>query len=116
MGVVAFMSLASRVVALQALIGSGCIAAFWIVDAASARSALLAMTASLLPCGYFAWVQSRTFDATRLIMHGVMKSILTVVLMAVGIVVFEVEPAGFFVTFAVMQLSYLARQPAGKKK
>ena len=41
-------------------------------------------------------------------MHGVLKTIFTVVLMAVGIAVIGVEPLGFFVTFAVMQLSYLA--------
>ena len=102
------MSLASRVVVIQAVLGVACTAAFALLSAASARSALLAMVASLLPCGYYAWVQSRTYDATRLVMHGVLKTIFTVALMAVGIVVFGIEPLGFFVTFAVMQLGYLA--------
>jgi len=103
------MSLASRVVAIQAWIGLACSVVFLFVSVASARSALLALVASLFPCAYYAWVQSRTFSATRLLMHGVLKTLLTAVLMAVAIVAFNIEPAGFFVTFAVMQLSYLAR-------
>ena len=103
------MSLASRVVVIQACIGLACSVVFLFVSVASARSALLALAASSLPCAYYAWVQSRTFSATRLLMHGVLKTLLTAVLMAVAIVAFNIEPAGFFVTFAVMQLSYLAR-------
>ena len=103
------MSLASRVAVIQACIGLACSAVFVLVSVASARSALLALAASLLPCAYYAWVQSRTFGATRLLMHGVLKTLLTAVFMAVAIVTFTIEPAGFFVTFAVMQLSYLAR-------
>jgi len=52
-------------------------------------------------------VQARSLDATRLLMHAVFKTLLTVVLMAVCIVKVDIAPIGFFVTFAVMQLSYL---------
>lgn len=67
------------------------------------------MAASIAPCAYYAWMSSRTFNASRLLAQGVIKTILTAVLMAVAIVVFAIEPLGFFVTFAVMQLSYFAR-------
>ena len=70
---------------------------------------MLALLASCLPSGYYAWVQTRTFNATKLLLHGVLRMLLTVTLMAVCIVVFTIEPVGFFATFAVMQLSYLTR-------
>jgi len=49
------------------------------------------------------------FNAQRLLLHGVLKTLLTLTLMAVCIAVIGIEPVGFFVTFAVMQLSYLTR-------
>ena len=63
----------------------------------------------MLPTMYYAWFQARTFNAARALAHGVMKMVLTVVLMAVCIAVVGIDPVGFFVTFAAMQFGYLVR-------
>jgi F0F1-type ATP synthase assembly protein I len=102
------MSLAGRIVVVQALLGLAVSAAFFVFDESSGQSALLAVVTSWVPTAYYAWVQSRTLNATRLLMHGVLKTILTITLMAVFMVKVVVEPIGFFVTFTVMQLSYLS--------
>lgn len=114
-----------RIVGFQCLIGIGCIAAFLLMDlvwpsttevgvlgeirAGQGFSAALAMISSLLPNAYYAWVQQRTFNATRLLLHGVLRMLLTATLMALSIVVFGIKPAGFFVSFAIMQLAYFKR-------
>ena len=80
-------------------------------------SAALATGCVILPTMYFAWVQARTFNATRVLAHGALKTVLTMVLVAVCIAVIGIEPLGFFVTFAVMQLAYLFVKPdQGVKK
>ena len=101
------MSTTGRIVVVQAAIGLTCAAVFWMFDAASARSAVLALAASVTPSAYYAWVLGRTLNATRLLLHGVLKTVLTAVLVAVCIVVLTIEPVGFFVTLAAMQLCYL---------
>lgn len=101
------MSLPGRIVAAQAGIGVLCVLAFWVIDPASGRSAGLALGASLLPSAYYAWVVGRTLNATRLLLHGVLKTVVTAVLVAVCIIVLGIEPVGFFVTLAAMQLGYL---------
>ena len=70
---------------------------------------MLAVLSSWLPSAYYAWVQARTFNATRLLLHGVLKTLLTLVLMGVCIVQVGIEPLPFFVTFAMVQISYLVR-------
>lgn len=74
---------------------------------------MLAALSTGLPSAYYAWVQGRTFNATRLLMHGVLKTLLTFVLIAVVIVKVGIEPVAFFVTFAVMQFAYLTRTAQG---
>ena len=101
------MSITYRVVVIQSLLGIACMAVFWLVDTQSARSAGLAVGVSLFPCAYYAWFQTRSFSAARLVAQGMMKTILTMVLMAVAMAVFTIEPAGFFVTLGIMQLSYV---------
>ena len=101
------MSPIGRIVVVQAVIGLICATAFWAFDAASARSAMLALLSSVIPSAYYAWVVSRTMNATRLLLQGVLKTVLTAVLVAVCIVVLTIEPVGFFVTLAAMQLCYL---------
>lgn len=100
------MSHPGRVIIVQALLGIACTVAFYAVDGASARSAALALLCSLVPSAYYAWVQGRTFNATRLLMHGVLRSLFTVSLITVCIVLLSIEPFGFFVTLAIVQLSY----------
>ncbi len=107
------MSLTGRIVVVQALLGVACSAVFFAFDASSGRSAVLALISSVVPSAYYAWVQSRTMNATRLLLHGVLRSVFTVTLMAVCVVVLSIEPLGFFVTFALMQLGYLTK-PKGR--
>jgi hypothetical protein len=71
-------------------------------------AALLAMVTTLGPSAFYVWVQQRTFNATRLLLHGVYKIVATMTLMAVSLAVFKAQPLGFFVSFAVMQLAYVA--------
>ena len=104
------MSLAGRIVVVQALLGAVCSVIFFILSTPSGTSAVLAVLTSWLPSAYYAWVQVRTFNATRLLVHGVLKILLTLVLMAVCIVRVGIEPLAYFVTFAVMQFGYLTRE------
>ncbi len=101
------MSPIGRIVVVQAVIGLMSATVFWTFDAASARSAMLALLSSVIPSAYYAWFVSRTMNATRLLLQGVLKTVLTAVLVAVCIVVLTIEPVGFFVTLAAMQLCYL---------
>ena len=115
------MNQAHRVVVVQAAIGALCAAVFFVVGSDEGRgagieaspsaglSALYAVFASWIPSAYYAFVQARVLNATCLLMHGVLKTLLTVTLMAVCIVVLSIEPLGFFVTFTAMQLGYLTR-------
>jgi F0F1-type ATP synthase assembly protein I len=110
------MSHAGRIVVVQALLGAVCSAGFFTASTHSGTSAVLALLSSGIPSAYYAWVQARTYNATRLLLHGVLKMMLTLVFMMVCIVRVGIDPLAFFVTFAVMQLGYLTRQAdkAGK--
>ena len=101
------MSHTTRIVVAQALIGLVCAAIFMVSQASQGRAACLALGSGLVPSAYYAWTMARINNPTRLLMHGVLKTLLTLVLVGVSIVVFTVEPLGFFVTLAVMQLAYL---------
>ncbi|MEM7080198.1 MAG: hypothetical protein AAF513_16380 [Pseudomonadota bacterium] len=104
------MSIPGRIVATQALIGLCCIAVLAALDeglAGATRSAALALAATLIPSLYYAWVVQRSLRPAQLLMHGVLRMVGTLTLMAVAIVRFGVEPVGFFVTFALLQLAYL---------
>ena len=110
------MNLASRVVVAQAAIGAMCVVVFFAfpnmgteTGTSAGMSAVCALLVSWIPSAYYAYVQAQMLNAARLLMHGVLKTLLTVTLMAVCIVVVTIEPLGFFVTFAVMQLGYLTR-------
>ena len=119
-----------RIVVWQVLLGVVCIATFYLMEAmelinsvaatspedqigekrfiTNYASALFALFSCVVPSAYYAWVQSRTFNATRLLAHGVMKMLLTGTLMALFVVVVGIAPVGFFVTFAIVQLAYFA--------
>lgn len=105
------MSVPGRIVATQALIGLVCVIGFALYEGslrgAASLSALGALLATGVPSLYYAWVVQHSLSATRLLLHGVLRMVLTLMLMALGIVLFKVEPVGFFVTFALIQLAYL---------
>ena len=97
----------SRIVVAQALLGALSTLAFLAISFEQAHSALIAAGCVWMPTAYYAWVSSRTLNATRLLFHGVLRMVLTGVLMAVAIVSVGIEPLGFFTTFIVVQLAYL---------
>ena len=100
---------AARVIAVQAGIGATSSVMFFLIKPAAGASAGMAMATVLLPTLYYAWFQARTFHAARALAHGVIKMVLTVILMAVCIAVVGIDPVGYFVTFAAMQFGYLVR-------
>ncbi len=106
------MSHPGRIVAIQAMIGVVCVGAFSAYHLDQGRSALLAGMSSLVPTAYYAWVLGRTLNAARLLLHGVLRSVLTMTALALCIVLTAIEPLGFFSTFALMQLSFLAPRKA----
>ena len=115
------MNQAHRVVVVQAAIGAVCAVVFFAVgpnavigaggeaSTSAGMSAVYATFTSWIPSAYYAFAQARMLRAARLLLHGVLKTLLTVTLMAVCIVVLSIEPLGFFVTFAAMQFGYLTR-------
>lgn len=110
------MSQPGRIVVLQAVIGLVCVGAFSAYQLDQGQSALLAGLSSLVPTAYYAWVTSRTLNAVRLLMHGVLRSLLTMTALALCIVLKAIEPLGFFMTFALMQLSYFAPSEASSSE
>ena len=100
------MSLAGRIVVLQGALGTVCLLAFLGVGLGESMAAFLAMVTTVAPSAYYAWFQQRTFNASRLLLHGVYKVLATMLLMVMSFAVFEARPVGYFVSFGVMQLSY----------
>ena len=82
-------------------------------------SALAAGMACVVPAGFYAWRAAAERSAARFLLQGVLKFVLTLVLIAVGIVLIQPAAAGFFGTFALLQAMYvivpLAESRAGSK-
>jgi F0F1-type ATP synthase assembly protein I len=83
-------------------------------------SALAAGMACVVPAGLYAWRASVERSATRFLLQGVLKFVLTLVLVAAFIVVLKPAAAGFFGTFVLLQTMYVivpllekAGQPRG---
>ena len=93
---------------VQAALGTLCIALFAVISAAQASASACALVTVLLPSASHAWLQGQTRNATRLLLLGVLRMLFTVALMAVSLAGFAAHPLGFFVSFAVMQLAYVA--------
>ena len=102
------MSPAIQIPVVMAGLGALLTIAFFFVSPAAGTSALLATVCVLIPASYFAWLQARTRNAVRVLMHGVLKIALTLTLIGVCIAVVGIEPKGFFITFVVVQLAYFA--------
>jgi F0F1-type ATP synthase assembly protein I len=80
----------------------------WFFDPAQALAAFLAGAVVVVPNGYFAWRVGVERSPGRLLAHGVMRFVVTVVLMALTFVVFRPAPLGFFSAFVLMQAMYAA--------
>jgi hypothetical protein len=105
------MSHAGRIVLTQIVVGALCVIVFLAIDIVQARSAMFALATTVIPSSYYAWVLQRTHNATRLLLHGVIRMLATLTFMAMCIVVFTVEPMGYFVTLVIVQLGYFTPRP-----
>ena len=90
------MNVMVRVVITQAVLGASATLVFVFVAPEQARAAAFALASVVLPSALYAWYVQRTLHATRLLWQGVWRMLLTAVLMAVSIIVYKVEPLGFF--------------------
>lgn len=101
------MPLSCRIVAFQLgtalVIGAGLLP----LDVEQARACWLAGAVTVIPGGYFAWRAQTERSPGRLLGQGVMKSLLTIVLMALVFATLKPPAAGFFVTFVLMQMMYV---------
>ena len=72
-----------------------------------AVAALAAGMACVVPAGLYAWRAQVERSASRFLVQGVLKFLLTVMLLAAGIILLEPAPAGFFGTFVLLQAMYV---------
>ncbi len=72
-----------------------------------AQAAWLAGVVTVLPGGYFAWRAHHERSPGRLLGQGVLKSLLTMVLMALVFATLKPPPLGFFVAFVLMLSMYV---------
>lgn len=70
-------------------------------------SALAAGLASVIPAGFYAWRASVERSATSFLLQGVVKFVLTLVLVAACIIVLKPAAGAFFGTLALMQAMYV---------
>ena len=70
-------------------------------------SALAAGIASVIPAGLYAWRASVERSATGFLLQGVVKFVLTLVLVAASIIVLKPAAAAFFGTLILLQLMYV---------
>jgi hypothetical protein len=70
-------------------------------------SALAAGVVCVVPGAWYAWRATRERSGARFLLQGVVKFVLTIALMALGIVLLRPAPAGFFGTFVLLQAMYV---------
>jgi F0F1-type ATP synthase assembly protein I len=70
-------------------------------------SALAGGLASVIPAGLYAWRASVERSATSFLLQGFVKFVLTLVLVAAGIIVLKPAAAGFFGTLILLQVMYV---------
>ena len=101
------MPLSYRIVTLQLCTAVLMAGALLLVSMGQAVAALLAGLVCVLPGGYYAWRVESERSPGRLLGQGVVKSILTLVLMALVFAFLKPALIGFFATFVLMQLMYI---------
>lgn len=99
--------LPALIVILQVMTSLVVAAGFALVDNSQAQAAVLAGMVYVLPGGYFAWRATVERSPGRLLGHGIMKTVVTVSLMAAALAMFRPAPLGFFVTMGLMQAMYV---------
>lgn len=101
------MKPATRIVAYQGAVALVMAVALAPLGRAQSLAALIAGLVVLVPNAYFAWRAGVEPSPTRLLAHGVGRSVATLVLMAAAFAVTRPAPLGFFAALIVMQLMYL---------
>ena len=101
------MPLSYRIVTLQACAAMIAAVCLLLLSVEEATAALLAGAVGVIPGGYLAWRAQVERSPGRLLGQGMVKFVLTVVLMAVAFVWFKPPPFGFFATLVLMQIMYI---------
>lgn len=101
------MPLSYRIVTLQACAAIVAAVALLLLSVEEATAALLAGAVGVIPGGYLAWRAQVERSPGRLLGQGMVKFVLTVVLMTVAFVWFKPPPFGFFATLVLMQIMYI---------
>lgn len=79
-----------------------------LVGSKDAWSGLLAGAVSVLPNALFAWLTERQRSPGRLVAFGVLRFVLTILLLAAAVAALRPAPLGFFGTFMLVQLAFVA--------
>jgi len=96
-----------RIVTLQAFAAIAAAAVMALISAEQAVAALLAGAVGVIPSGFLAWRVQVERSPGRLLGQGVVKFVLTVVLMAMAFAWLKPASLGFFATLVLMQLMYV---------
>lgn len=96
------------IVTLQLVTSLVVAAGFALADKSQeSAAALLAGAVCVVPAGYFAWRSQRERLAGRLLGQGLMKSVLTLSLMALVFAAYQPAALGFFSAFVLIQAMYV---------
>ena len=96
-----------RIVLSQLLLCAIVAAGLLVWDGSQAVAALLAGVSCVVPGALYAWRVTVERSPAKLLSQGAIKFALTLALMAVCIIAFKPAAAGFFGTFALLQLMYV---------
>ena len=101
------MPLSYRIVTLQAFAAAVSAVCLLLLSVEEAQAALLAGAAGVIPGGYLAWRAQVERSPGRLLGQGMVKFVLTLLLMALAFAWFKPPPFGFFATLVLMQIMYI---------
>ncbi|HCY05650.1 MAG TPA: hypothetical protein DHU16_09350 [Gammaproteobacteria bacterium] len=97
----------ANVLLAQIVLGLVCCLSFWWAGGAFFEGSVAGFVSAFIPNALLAWRQQRISHAPRLLMQSATKWVATLILMALSFGVVGVNPASFFVTFVVAQLSFV---------
>ncbi len=101
-------------VALQLVTSLVTAAGFVLVDTSQAIAALLAGAVCIVPAAWLAWAMRRERSGRKLLAQGLMKFLVTVILMGFAFAWWRPPALGFFSALVLMQLMYVAAPLIGR--
>jgi F0F1-type ATP synthase assembly protein I len=104
---VSAVPLSYRIVTLQLVTALSSAAVLLLVSVDQALAALAAGVVCILPGGHFAWRAERERSPGRMLGQGVVKFVMTLVLMVLTFAWIRPSALGFFATFGLMQAMYV---------